>query len=184
MRTRWREKTLKRVEWEVTIGWDLHLMLRYMQRESRIDAEANGSVWTCSNIQAACGRLVLIAMPHKYTESLQLFHTAAGTLRKDQLQSADKHQVCCCWCMLVVQFDYFARKILIFSRFNATFQFFVVFHMQISKEMLVFQFGFLVADSSAKNANSLTLLFFQSHITFFILRKHELLFSTEIKYYH
>lgn len=43
----------------------------------RLYTEANGSVWTCSNIEAVCRRLVLIAMPHKYMESLQLLHNAA-----------------------------------------------------------------------------------------------------------
>lgn len=57
-----------------------------MQRDSRIYTEAIGSVWTCSDIEAVCRRLVLIAMLHKYMESLQLLHNAAGKKRKTVLQ--------------------------------------------------------------------------------------------------
>lgn len=86
----------------VASSWDLHLLLRYMQRDSRIYTEAIGSVWTCSNIEAVCRRLVLIAMPHKYMESLQLLHNAAGKKCKAVLQSADNNQHYCCWYMLVL----------------------------------------------------------------------------------
>lgn len=86
-------------------GWDLHFLLRYMQRESRIYTEANGSVWTSSNIEAVCRRLVLIAMPHKYMESLQLLHNASGTKRQALLQSADYNQHYCSWYTLLIRAD-------------------------------------------------------------------------------